>query len=41
MGTPYHVTSDLFVLNIGIEDRVGVVDGHWPQQETSGPEGLR
>jgi hypothetical protein len=30
MGPPYHVASDLFVLNIGIEDRIGILDGHWP-----------
>jgi hypothetical protein len=41
MGPPYHVASDLFVLNIGIEDRVGILDDHWPQQEASGPEGVR
>src|ERR1700757_1129382 len=41
MGPPYQVASDLFVLNIGSEDRVGILDCRWPQQEASGHEGVR
>jgi hypothetical protein len=41
MGPPYHVASDLFILSIGIEYRVGILDCHWPQQEASGPKGVR
>ena len=40
MRSPNHIAGDLFILGIGIEDRVGIPDRNRPQQEASGPEGV-